>query len=144
MAGDNRVNINNIDPDLNHYNNNNLVNFKQYSTESFVRDLNIENHSLNLFHNNARSILSETRMDNYDILFESINNPFHILVFTETWLLETNKHLCNFNGYKPEHLLRPTDGQFDFKVKGGGVSIFIKDHIEYKYRDDLSKINTRG
>ena len=82
MAGDNRVNIDNIDPDLNHYNNNNLVNFGKYSTESFIRDLNIENHSLNLFHNNARSILGETRMDNYDILFESINNPFHILVFT--------------------------------------------------------------
>ena len=79
-------------------------------------------------------------MDNYDIFFKSINNPFHILVFTETWLLETNKHLCNFNGYKSEHLLRPTDGQFDFKERGGGVSIFIKDHIEYKYRTDLSKI----
>ena len=140
MMGDNRVNIDNIDPDLNHYNNNNLVNFRQYSTESFTKDLNIENHSFNLFHNNAHSIMSETRMDNYDILFKSINNPFHILVFTETWLLETNKHLCNFNGYKPEHLLRPTDGQFDFKERGGGVSIFIKDHIEYKYRNDLSKI----
>ena len=79
-------------------------------------------------------------MDEYDTLFKAINNPFHILVFTETWLKEENKHLCNFNGYTPEHILRPTDGQFDFKIRGGGVSIFIKNNIEYKYRPDLSKI----
>ena len=42
-----------------------------------------------------------------------------------------------FNGYKPIHLLRPTDGSIDFKTKGGGVSIFVKDHIHFKHRNDL-------
>ena len=63
MSGDNRANIDNIDPDLNHYNNN-MVNFGQYSNESFLRDLHKDQNSLNLYHNNARSILTEGRWIN--------------------------------------------------------------------------------
>ena len=139
MSGDNRVDIDNIDPDLNHYNND-TDNFGQYSNESFLRDIHIGQNSFNLFHNNARSILAEGRMDEYDSMFSKIYNPFHIFAFTETWLTENNKHLCNFEGFTAEHLLRPNDGEFDFKSKGGGVSMFIKNGIEYKHRQDLSKV----
>ena len=45
--------------------------------------------------------------------------------------------MCNFEGYTPLHLLRPIDAEFDLKSKGGGVSIFIKNNIEFKYREDL-------
>ena len=48
MSGDNRLNIDNIDPDLNHYNEN-VTNFKQYSTDSFNHDAKIGNNSFNLF-----------------------------------------------------------------------------------------------
>ena len=139
MSGDNRVYIDNIDPDLNHYNND-MVNFRQYSNESFLRDIHKDQNSFNLFHNNARSIMAEGRMDQYDSMFNKINNPFHIFAFTETWLTENNKHLCNFRGFSAEHLLRPNDGEFDFKLKGGGVSMFIRDGMEYKLRQDLSKV----
>ena len=139
MSGDNRVNIDNIDPDLNHYNND-TVDFRQYSTESFLKDIHKNQNSFNLFHNNARSIMTEVRKDQYDGMLNKINNPFHILAFTETWLTENNKHLCNFRGFSSEHLLRPNDDQFDFKLRGGGVSMFIKNGIEYKYRTDLSRV----
>ena len=92
---------------------------------------------MNIFHNNAHSIMKEGRIDEYNILFKSINNPFNIMIFTETWLTENNKHLCNFEGYTPLHLLRPIDRHFDLKTKGGGVSIFIKNNIDFKYREDL-------
>lgn len=81
--------------------------------------------------------MKDGRIDEYNILFKAIDNPFNILVFTETWLTEHNKHLCTFDGYTPLHLIRPIDAQFDLKTKGGGVSIFIKQDIEFKYREDL-------
>ena len=136
MLGDQRLNIDSIDPDINHYNDS-IENFKEYSVDTFNIDNNFDHNSLNLFHNNARSIMKEGRIDEYNILFKAIDNPFNIMVFTETWLTEDNKHLCNFEGFTPLHLLRPIDAQFDLKTKGGGVSIFIKHNIEFKYREDL-------
>ena len=81
--------------------------------------------------------MKEGKIDEYNILFKAIDNPFNIMIFTETWLTEDNKHLCNFEGYTPLHLLRSIDAQFDLKTKGGGVSKFIKHNIEFKYREDL-------
>ena len=85
MLGDNITNTDNIDPDINHYNDN-VTNFKQYSIDTFIEDAKIVNNSLNLFHNNACSILKEGRLEEYNILFKAISNPFNIMVFTETWL----------------------------------------------------------
>ena len=137
MPGEHGLNIDSIDPDINHYNDS-INNFKEYSIDTFNTDNRFNPNSLNLFHNNARSLMREGKMDEYNILFKAIDNPFNILVFTETWLTEDNKQLCNFEGYSPLHLLRPIDAQFDLKTKGGGVSMFIKHNIEFKYRKDLS------
>ena len=95
MPGDHRLNIESIDPDINHYNNS-INNFKEYSIDTFNLENKFNKNSLNLFHNNARSIMSEGKMDEYNILFKAISNPFNIMVFSETWLTEKNKHLCNF------------------------------------------------
>ena len=65
-------------------------------------------------------------------------NPFHLMVFTETWFTNNTKDTYRFNNFVPEHLIRPIDNNFDFKTKGGGVSIFIKEGISYKRRDDLT------
>ena len=139
FIGDDRENINNIDPDINHYSNN-VVDFGQYSTDSFIRDIQNDQNSLNIFHNNARSIMTDGRLEKYEEYLKHINNPFHSLAFTEAWFTDNSKHLCQFEGFLSEHLLRPTDNQLDFKSKGGGVSMFIKEGIEYKYRNDLSKV----
>ena len=96
------------------------------------------NNSLNIIHNNARSILTDGRMDDYNNLFDYINNPFHILAFTETWLRSDNVDNVIFEGYNDIHFLRPRDEQFDFKESGGGISVFIKEGINYKARDDLT------
>ena len=135
MEGDTNI-LDNIDPDSNHFNDN-TVQFKQYDIDTFIK-CKFQSNSFNLFHHNSRSLIKEGRIDEYDVLFNSGGNPFHVMVFTETWLTNNNKDMWRFDSFEPEHLLRPVDNNFDFKSKGGGVSIFIKEGIKYKRRDDLT------
>ena len=108
-----------VDPDTNHFTDN-TVNFSTYDMNDFYKSKVGKTNSLNIFHNNARSILSDSRLDDYNTLLDYINNPFHILAFTETWLKSDNKDLVIFKGYKECHLIRPIDEHFDFKESGGG------------------------
>ena len=128
-----------IDPDSNHFIDN-TVNFSTYFMEDFYKSDITMNNSLNIMHNNARSILTAGRIDDYNNLLDYINNPFHILAFTETWLRSDNVDRVIFKDYNDVHLLRPIDEQFDFKESGGGISVFIKEGINYKIRDDLTVI----
>ena len=82
MPGDHRLNINSIDPDINHYNNS-INNFKEYSIDTFNLENKFNKNSLNLFHNNAHSNMIEGKMNEYNILFKAINNPFNVMVFSE-------------------------------------------------------------
>ena len=125
-----------IDPDNNHFDNY-AVNFTSHSIDSFARNSNINTNSLNIIHHNSRSIMHDGRLSEYETFFKAINNPFKILVFTETWLKEDKKDLCKFHGFSSVHLLRPIDHHIDFKKRGGGISIFIHNSIEYKHRIDL-------
>ena len=128
-----------IDPDQNHYNDF-KVNFSAHSIENFTRNANLNTNSLNILHHNSRSIMRDGRLSEYDLFFKSIENPFKILIFTETWLTESKMDTCKFQGYSPVHLLRPADQHIDFKEKGGGISIFVHNTIQFKHRDDLDVI----
>ena len=68
------------DPDLNHYNDFD-VDFRAYDLDSLKDKISLSN-GFNLWHHNSRSILKEGRKDEYDILLESINNPFHVMAFS--------------------------------------------------------------
>ena len=72
--------------------------------------------SLNILHNNSRSILKEGCIDEYNILLDYLHNPFHILAFTETWFIPNNVDLVRFEGYDGSHIIRPIDEHFDFKA----------------------------
>ena len=128
--------LDDVDPDTNHFNENS-VKYNQYTIDAFTM-CNFHNRNFNFLHHNSRSLMKEGRIEEYDILFNPNGNPFHVMVFTETWLTSNTKDACKFNNFEPEHLLRPIDYNFDFKTKGGGVSIFIKEGITYKRRDDLT------
>ena len=82
-GNDNNINL--IDPDNNHFNNYS-VNFESNSVDSFKSKYNAEHNSLKIVHHNARSPMTEGRMDEYHIFLQTLNNPFDILVFSETWL----------------------------------------------------------
>ena len=128
-----------LDPDYNHYNSN-VVNFSAHSIETFINNSNINPKSLNIMHHNARSIMSKGKPEEYDAFFKGINNPFGILIFTETWLNNDKKDSCKFKGYSAIHLMRPHDQIFDFKERGGGISIFVREGIDFTHRSDLDTV----
>ena len=137
------VDLNNltlIDPDPNHFNIN--INFQTYSTREFLESQDTIPNSLNLYHNNSRSLMADSgsKRDQYEAFFNKLDFPFNIIIFTETWLKKDNEGHCNFDGYKSFHLLRPVDHDIDFKTKGGGISIFVKNSIDCKYRKDLERM----
>ena len=127
-----------IDPDINHFDYNS--NFNSYTIDSFLNNSYIDNKSLEIIHHNARSLMTPGRLDQYDILLKEINNPFDILIFTETWLTPEKSALCKFDGFQSSHLYRPVDNHIDFKTKGGGISMFLKPGLKYKRRNDLNII----
>lgn len=138
MQDDNDV-MDHIDPDNNHFNKY-TVNFNSYSIDTFTQNSNVNLNSLNILHHNSRSIMREGKLSEYEIFFKSINNPFKILVFTETWLTRDKLDLCKFQGFSPVHLIRPIDQHINFKERGGGISIFIHNSITYQHRNDLDVI----
>ena len=95
MSDDNNV-MNLIDPDYHHYDQYS-VNFTSHTLANFASDSNLNNDCLNIFHHNSRSLMKENRLSEYDLFFKTINNPFKILVFTETWLTKNNADLCKFH-----------------------------------------------
>ena len=78
------------------------------------------------------------RLDEYHLYLHSLKNPFDILIFTETWLTQDKIDHCKFDDYHPIHLIRPIDNHVDFKERGGGISIFVKNNLRYKHRTDLN------
>ena len=127
-----------VDPDINHFHPN--FNFEIHSIDSFKNKQDIDNRSLKIIHHNARSLMSLNRIDEYDIFFKKVKNPFDILIFTETWLTPNKTELCKFDGFQSFHLYRPTDNHIDFKTRGGGISMFIKENLVFKPRRDLNII----
>ena len=91
-------------------------------------------------HHNARSLMSKGKMIEYEVFFKCINNPFGILIFTETWITSAKKDSCNIKGFSPIHLLRPCDQTFNFKERGGGISIFVREGIDFIHRGDLDLV----
>ena len=75
-------NLSLIDPDTHHFNVN--IDFQSYSIDSFNRDTKISPNSLKIYHNNACSIMSTGKMDQYVALFYELKISFDKLIFDET------------------------------------------------------------
>ena len=128
--------MDNVDPDVNFFSDN-IVNFSTYSLDT-LKNSKIDKKSLNIFHHNSRSILTQGRKDEYDHLLDIFDNPFQIMAFTETWLKKDNVDTIHFDGFDHVSLLRPPDRDFNLKERGGGLSFFIKEDLNYKSREDLN------
>ena len=112
-----------IDPDLN-YLQNNVNDFKSYTPADLCNVLDT-NGTLNLMHHNVRSILSEGKLGEINKLLHDINNPFHIIAFTETWLCSDNFDQAKFDQFEHIYKIRPTDNQFDMKNRGVGYQFSL-------------------
>ena len=127
-----------FDPDLNFFNSNIGNLDTPYISHEEHKNLN-ENGSadtLSILHLNIRSI--KKNFENFKLFVSSSSFDFSIICFSETWLDEsslTSQSLYELPHYKSIHQIRNYG-------KGGGVSIYIKDSINFKPRPDLSINNT--
>ena len=67
-------NLSNIDPDINHFDT--VLNFQQHSINSFNNKNYVELKTLKIVHHNARSLMKPGRMDEYNMLLQSIKESF--------------------------------------------------------------------
>jgi hypothetical protein len=83
--------------------------------------------NLSLYHCNIRSLpahLNELYLNLFDLKMK-----FKIIGLCETWLSEANTDLYHLPNYN--HIHKPRKG------KGGGVSLFVHESINFTVRDDL-------
>ena len=142
IANDSEGYLNEIDPDIHYFNDTELssINFKSYTIDKFKEEHPNQPGSLNIMHHNCRSLLSENKLDNYEYFLDMLGDPFDVIGFTETWIDESNVSIDIFNNYKYKHLyqIRQQNLGSECKTKGGGISLFIRDNLIFKRRDDLS------
>ena len=129
--------INNNDPDENYFDdeNNNFINtpylFPDEVKESLSENLDYEN--ISCLHLNIRSL--NANFENFKYLLQECKNPFNIVGLSETWssndFFQQNSNF-DLPNYESIHMERKTG------KKGGGVLLFIKSNLNYKYRNELS------
>ena len=88
-----------------------------------------DNKCFSLIHVNSRSL--PKNMESMVQYIEQLELRFNVIAVTETWLRESNYDVFNIDGYYQE-------SNFRTKRTGGGVSLFIRKHLNYKYRVDVS------
>ena len=122
------------DPDVQFYNNQcnrTLHSCDYYLEDSFnkkVSDAHIPARCLSLIHTNIRS--APKNLKKFELYLSGLNFQFPIIALTESWLRDDNADKYGISGYTSEHNIRPNR-------RGGGVSLLIKDDIEYTIREDL-------
>jgi hypothetical protein len=111
-----------------------LMPSRYHDTEEFA---NVAKHCTNgyisLLNTNSRSLIKNK--DQYDTLLKYVhdtsNFQFDILCFEETWLSPELENLVKFDSYNQIFSHKQPNKE------GGGLAIFIKDHIEFHTRDDI-------
>ena len=126
--------LHDADPDIQYYQAvcNNTLNSCEYHLEdsfnNMISKLDIKSRCFSLLHMNIRSIPKNiSKLENY---LHLLNHEFSIIGITETWLKDSTKELYSLDGYQPIHNCRPIRS-------GGGVSLLIKNHLEFTVRNDL-------
>ena len=92
------------------------------------RELDINKNHLSLLRCNIRSI--PHNLDHFTNFLNWIDIEFSVLAFSETWIQPHNEQCYNVIGYNAEHNCR-------LNKAGGGISLFVKNGIEYYKRSDL-------
>lgn len=133
---DNSSAIDDIDPDVQFFNDNrflmNISNCSYYTQSSFINKFSkVKENYLNfsILNFNIRSM--KKNLKDFKLYMSDLELKPSIIAFTETWLKDSTATLYGIPGYNIESLYRK-------RKKGGGVSLLVKNGIEYKKRDDLS------
>lgn len=86
---------------------------------------NTQNKNITILTMNIRSI--RNKLEDIEEIIDTIQNQVHILVITETWLTKSEEDFFNILGYKSTFISRENR-------KGGGIGIFIQNHIQYNIK----------
>lgn len=87
---------------------------------------------LKILHLNTRSIRNKEQQ--LSDLYASITHRFDILMYTETWLTETEKP-PHFHGYSYNGFVRSSG-------RGGGIAIYVKTSLRHAIISECSVINS--
>ena len=125
------------DPDFHYYNLlcNSLSSCDYYLEDSFngkCEELSLTSDCFSLLHCNIRSI--PKNLYDFELYLSGLGIRFTVMAFSETWLNSTNCSLYNIEGYNVESAYRSCR-------RGGGVSLYIREHIVYAPRTDLNIFN---
>lgn len=124
-----------IDPDVNVFHNysNNFMSSQYYTEDMF--NTNVKNYSplsMSMIHLNIRSI--PKNLDNFLNYTSNLHYDFSIYGFTETWLSEDKAKYCNIPNFQHVYKCRESG-------RGGGVSLYVKNGINFNVRDDLTNMS---
>ena len=133
---DNDIPLNDADPDLNFYNEifgsfSAICNYYQEDSFNVMSQKNVAANyqcPLSLCHINIRSM--NRNFQSFQQYLAVLNFEFAAIGVSETWLTERNHDLYSHTGYTFTERHR-------HDRSGGGVGLFLKDHIDYNVREDL-------
>ena len=110
-----------------------VYNCKYYSTESFkTLSQNFTNLGLSIICFNIRSFHKNS--DEFLAFIHNTNHTFEVIILTETWSKEETHTSCHIRGYNSVH-------NFRTGRRGGGVSIFVKEYLNFDNIDALNISN---
>lgn len=127
--------LQNIDPDNNYLRDVFIENIssKYFTEEEFnSKCIDLKESKLSLLHLNIRSVPSN--IFNFTAYLQSLEHNFSIIGLSETWINETNVGLYNIPGYVQKENFRKSK-------RGGGVSLYIREHLSHTMREDISIMN---
>ena len=126
---------NGTDPDVHFYNsqlNSGLSSCDYYLEDMFntkISKMNIQSNNFSMLGTNIRSM--PKNLSKLKCYLETLDHKFTIHGFTESWISNHSDGLYGMQGYNVEHNYRKDR-------RGGGVSLFISDQVEYQLREDLT------
>lgn len=134
------LSIDEIDPDFQFFNDknyfDNISNCHYYTESSFMSKFSsMDSHDLKLSIINFNIRSMKKNLHYFEMYLNNINFMPSVIALTETWLKETTAELYCNEGYNIENQYRKTQ-------LGGGVSLLIKNGIEYVKRQDLSTMSS--
>ena len=124
------LNRNDIDPDKYFYKTRQTAESCYYLEYDF-NQLHISNSRFSVLHINARSL--NKNIDNIKLYLSTFNHTFAVLAISETWEVAHNLVYFSIPGYSIVSIPRNND----FKCRGGGVALYVRDDIKFDTRSDL-------
>ena len=127
--GTNNDNLFQIDPDLNVSSNLSKRHCQNFETSLDLKTKYGSKENIAFLHSNICS--SGKKLKDLSYYLEGFDISFSFIGLSETWATKTNEDILNMPGYNHEHCIRVSK-------KGGGVSIYILNTIQYKVRKNLA------